>query len=203
MKPISCSFPTHTAALGALLLFGLAGCGSATAAPSPTARAAASGSPAANPAAALVCTAAKPQPDAGRDHLSDPNHTYPVHPATSGPHSPIPLPPQPAVYSTEVAEARAVHNLEHGYVVVYYQSGGPDALPAPVLEALRSAVTAERRTLLAPYPALPPGRSLALTAWTVLQECPRQVTIGEVRTVLAEFILKHRDSSTAPEPGAR
>src|SRR5688500_3549588 len=44
-------------------------------------------------------------------------------PVTAGRHS-SPLPPDPSVYEQPIPEANAIHNLEHGYVIVYYADGG-------------------------------------------------------------------------------
>ena len=46
---------------------------------------------------------------------------YPDRPAAAGPHDASPLPPDPHVYGIPVPETRAVHNLEHAYVIVYYR----------------------------------------------------------------------------------
>jgi hypothetical protein len=46
---------------------------------------------------------------------------YPDRPAAAGPHDASPLPPDPHVYAIPVPETRAVHNLEHAYVIIYYR----------------------------------------------------------------------------------
>ncbi|MDQ6692357.1 MAG: DUF3105 domain-containing protein, partial [Candidatus Dormibacteraeota bacterium] len=149
-RPSPAASPATIFAVLFALLLTLPGCGSGpTAKPAPT--------PVPTVSGGATCSMAQQQPDQGNAHMNDLGHSYPFHPATSGPHYPVPLPPQPAVFTSEVPEARAVHNLEHGYVVVYFQSEGADSLPAASLEALRSAVPGERRTLLAPYHALPAG----------------------------------------------
>lgn len=150
-----------------------------------------------------LCSAVEQQPDLGNAHQNDLDHQYPSHPATSGPHYPVPLPPQPAVYSSEIPESRAVHNLEHGYVIAYYQPAGADALSSTTLEALRTAVNAQHRVLLAPYHRLPEGVGLAFTAWRELQRCPGRVSATEATQALATFVATYRDSPSAPEPGAR
>ena len=57
------------------------------------------------------------------------SYTYPDHPATSGYHDPSPLPIPPRVYTEPINETNAVHNLEHGAVIMYYRQAGDDALP--------------------------------------------------------------------------
>lgn len=150
-----------------------------------------------------LCSAVEQQPDLGNAHLNDLDHQYAAHPATSGPHYPVPLPPQPSIYSSEIPESRAVHNLEHGYVIAYYQPSGADALSPSTLEALRADVQAQHRVLLAPYPRLPGGIGLALAAWRELQRCSGRVSATEARQALEAFAATYRDSPGAPEPGAR
>ena len=152
--------------------------------------------------AGAPCGASLQQPDQGRQHLADVNHAYPQHPATSGPHYPVPLPPRPAVYAGPVPEARAVHDLEHGYVWVYYQPSGPDALSATVVTALSEAVSSERKVLMAPYPELPAGFSLDFAAWDELAQCVREVTAGEALAALRAFVAAYREGPLAPEPAA-
>jgi hypothetical protein len=139
----------------------------------------------------------------GGIHLSpDESHTYAEHPATSGPHDPSPLPGDPHVYDSPVPETRAVHNLEHAYVLVYYRAGGPDALPQAVVDRLASLARSEDKVIMAPYPDLASGTSLALTAWNKLWECPAGVTADQARTIATGFIQAYRGTSNAPEPRA-
>lgn len=153
-------------------------------------------------AAGARCAVTLRQPDHGRQHLADVNHAYTQHPATSGPHFPVPLPSRPAVYTGPVPEARAVHNLEHGYVLVYYQASGPDALSPTVVAALTEAVGPERKVLMAPYAELPAGSSLDFAAWDELQACGREVTAGEALAAFHAFVAAYREGPLAPEPAA-
>ena len=149
------------------------------------------------------CGAAIRQPDQGRQHLTDLNHAFSQHPATAGPHDPVPLPPSPAVYTEPVPEARAVHNLEHGYVWVYYQPSGSDALPAELVAALTAAAPGERKVLMAPYPRLPAGAALDFAAWDELQQCGAGVTAEEALATFRAFVATFREGALAPEPAAR
>jgi hypothetical protein len=123
-------------------------------------------------------------------------------PATSGSHS-SPLQPPPQVFEQQVPEANAVHNLEHGYVIVYYQPEGPDALPDGIRDELASLVEGEDEVLMAPYPKLQEGQSLALAAWTRLQvfEVPDAADPEDAVTVTRYFIDQFRNT-IAPEAGA-
>ncbi len=144
-----------------------------------------------------------PAASASGGHLSPgQSYTYPEHPATSGLHDPSPLPGDPHVYDSPVPETRAVHNLEHAYVLIYYRAGGPDALPQAVVDGLASLARAQDKVIMAPYPDLPSGTSLALAAWNKLWECPAAVTADQARTIASGFIQAYRGTSNAPEPRA-
>ena len=88
------------------------------------------------------------------------SHTYPDHPATSGPHDPSPLPIPPRVYTEPISETNAVHNLEHGAVIMYYRQSGDAALPQDVVDRLATIANDGHNTILAPY-ATAPGRHRA------------------------------------------
>jgi len=127
-------------------------------------------------------------------------HPYPAEPATSGPHDPTPLPALPHVYTTPVIETKAVHNLEHGYIVIYYRASGPDALPSPVVEALATLAKGQDKVIMVPHPALPLGTSFALTAWNKLWTCPSSITPTQATTMARGFVVAFRSTSNAPEP---
>jgi Protein of unknown function (DUF3105) len=129
-------------------------------------------------------------------------HTYADRPATSGPHDPSPLPVEPKVHDTPITETNAVHNLEHAGVIVYYQPEGDDALPSDVVDRLEATVNATTNVLMAPYPDLPAGEALALTAWNKLQTCPVAVTASQAVTITDGFIDAFRCTRNAPEPNA-
>ncbi len=139
----------------------------------------------------------------GSQHLPrGEDYTYPDHPATSGFHDQSPLPPEPKVYTDPVQETRAVHNLEHAYVLIYYRVEGPDALAEDVVERLASVAESEDKVLMAPYPQLDQGTSLALAAWNKLWECPATVTAGQADTIASGFVEAYRGTSNAPEANA-
>ena len=135
-------------------------------------------------------------------------HQYPQEPATSGPHDPSPLPDTPTVLTEPVSdravggvvpESRAVHNLEHAFVIVYYRMDGPDALPTGVVDSLAAMVRSEDRVLMAPHEDLPDGTSLALTAWNKLWSCPATITSTQAASVARGFIDAYRGTTNAPE----
>ena len=112
-------------------------------------------------------------------HISDPDATpkeWNTNPPTSGPHH-----GQWVIwgqYDEPVPLASAVHNLEHGGIVMYYGRNVTDAEVQQLIGFYRDDATA---MLLAPLPSL--GDKIALTAWYtpsendtgqgVLAECTR------------------------------
>jgi len=94
-------------------------------------------------------------------HISDPEATpeeWNTFPPTSGPHF-----GQWVIwgdYEEPVRLAEAVHNLEHGGIVMYYGDDVPDSEVAAVRRFYRDDPTA---MLLSPLPRL--GDRIALTAW--------------------------------------
>jgi hypothetical protein len=139
----------------------------------------------------------------GGQHLAPgAKYTYRQHPATSGWHDPSPLSPDPHVYDAPVPETRAVHNLEHAYVLIYYRADGSAALPQDVVSRLATLAKSQNKVIMAPYPDLPEGTSLALAAWDKLWECPATVTSGQAQAIASGFIHAYRGTSNAPEPRA-
>jgi hypothetical protein len=156
---------------------------------------------AAKSAGCSAVTSPIPQSQAvGGLHLQ-PGETYDYarHPATSGYHDPVPLPFTPKVYTRPLVETRAVHNLEHAFVIVYYRAAGPGALPAAVVDRLASLVRGEDRVLMAPHAELPTGTALALTAWNKLWECPAGISPTAAAIVARGFIDAYRGTTNAPE----
>jgi hypothetical protein len=164
---------------------------------------------AARAAERLGCSEAQDLPDEGREHLAtgEAPPEYGSTPGTSGKHNASQLPPDPAVYDQPfdtVLESRAVHNLEHGYVILYYRQDGDAALPTPTVNALADLANGEDQVLLAPYPDLPQGESLSLAAWTHLQTCPPLTPndTDDVVAVAKGFIDRFKDGPDAPEAPA-
>lgn len=155
-------------------------------------------------AQAIGCGEIQDLPSEGRAHLApgEPPPAYGTRPATSGTHSPSTLPPDVSVYDQPVPEPLAVHNLEHAYVFLYYRDGGPDALPQDVVDGLADLARDEGKVILAPHPELDEGTSLALTAWTKLQECPGVSDADQAVLAARGFIQRFRGTDNAPEPAA-
>ncbi len=154
-------------------------------------------------ASAAGCSAVQtPLADApGGQHLQPGQTTsYDQHPATSGIHAPSPLPTAPAVYTEPVDETEAVHFLEHAGVILYYRADGDGALAAGTVRQLAQVAEAQKNTLLAPYPQLPDGTALAMTAWNKLQTCPAEVTADQAVTIANGFVGAFACTTNAPEP---
>jgi hypothetical protein len=112
------------------------------------------------------------------------------------------LPENVHVYTEPVPETRAVHNLEHSYVIVYYRADSADALPTGVVDALTPLVKSQFKTIMAPFPDLPAGTSFALLAWNKLWSCPPTITPAQATTMTQGFIQAYRGTGNAPEPGS-
>jgi hypothetical protein len=164
---------------------------------------------AAEAAERLGCSQVEDLPEEGRQHLAagEQPPDYATTPGTSGKHNGQPLPADPRVYDQPFdanLEARAVHNLEHGSVLLYYRPQDDAGVPKSVVDALADLANAEDQVILAPYPDLPDEQSLAFAAWTHLRSCPT-VTADDADDVIAVargFIDEYRDHSDAPEAPA-
>jgi uncharacterized protein DUF3105 len=136
-------------------------------------------------------------PEASRDHIP-PNQQpddWNSNPPTSGDHLEAPL--APGVYDGEQDTRALVHNLEHGYVVIFYKG-----IPADQQEQLRDFVE-ERdgaKLVLAPYAGLEQN-GVALTAWRNLEVLQR-VNLDVVQAFVNDFMVPDAPRSSAPEPNA-
>ncbi len=130
------------------------------------------------------CAPVQDFPNQGGTHIS-PGEAHPPYnsnPPTSGWHWANPQ--DWGIYTTPQVEEQVVHNLEHGGIVIQYRD-----LPAADLQRLTSLVQHDRiHMILAPYPDLPAGANVALTAWTHLQLCN-----GVDENAINRFITAFRD----------
>jgi hypothetical protein len=104
----------------------------------------------------------------GRNHVNDPNAKvdYKTDPPTSGPH--YGLTAVWGIYDRPLNQVQAVHNLEHGGIVIQYGDDVPDAAVRQIEAFYRDDPNG---MLVAPLPRL--GDQIALTAWTHLAKLPR------------------------------
>ena len=160
------------------------------------------------PASVLETAAAAGCDDLERPVVADPSRShlspgeaikYPDRPPAAGPHDPTPLPGDPHLYREPVSETRAVHNLEHAFVLIWYRPTAGGGLPADAIEALEGIARDEDRVIMAPYPDLPEGRAIALVAWNTRWMCPAGVSADQATEIARAFIGAYRGTTNAPE----
>jgi uncharacterized protein DUF3105 len=149
-------------------------------------------------ARASGCTEVKETGQSGsQQHLSVGETTrYDTSPPTHGAHDPSAL--RAGTYSEPFSDDprddttiyKAVHSLEHGYIIVWY-----DGLSKDQVRALERRYRNERKVILAPYPKLKGDEKVALTAWGRLMECERPSD-----DVIDGFVGRFREARSAPEP---
>jgi hypothetical protein len=151
--------------------------------------------------------------------VGPPLSVYPTTPPASGPHATIPPGPLPAgVYETlPTADLyRAIHSLEHGASIVWYDPSAPaeriSRLQTFYDRRLQDASVGQDRVIVAPYdfpgdPAglLPGGTQMALVAWHRLRTCER-VDLAVAYDFTSQYSFPtssdRRYRGEAPEPGA-
>jgi hypothetical protein len=104
----------------------------------------------------------------GNRHVDDLNAKveYKTDPPTSGSH--YFLPAVWGIYERPINQVQAVHNLEHGGIVIQYGDDVPEEDVSRIETFYRDDPNA---MLVAPLPRL--GDQIALTAWTHLAKLPR------------------------------
>lgn len=135
----------------------------------------------------------------GGQHLQPGERTsYDTSPPTHGAHdlSALPAGIYTEPFSKDPNEDRtiykAVHSLEHGYIVIWH-----NRLTKDEQRALEREYRGERKVIVAPYPELRRQYKVALTAWGRLSYCERPDP-----KVIDGFIERFREARTAPEPKA-
>lgn len=160
-------------------------------------------------AVAANCTGVVNDPQLGNTHTRDSTTivNYSAAPPSSGDHDPDPLPDAIRFYNPDsgIRVERAVHNLEHGFIVAWYDT----ELPDDQVEKLREvAQNAGPRFIAVPWTrsVFPDDRHFVLTAWDRTQRCG---TVSD--EVVHDFIENYVDpdlrgvtweSPTAAESGA-
>jgi hypothetical protein len=144
--------------------------------------------------------------------------TYPSVPPASGPHAPIPPGPIPAdVYSAPPDIYRAIHSLEHGATIIWYDPTTTGAalndLKSFYDQKVSSASVGQDRVIIAPYSyadqgaagQLPDGVQMALVAWHRMQTCS-SVNLPVAFAFTSKFSAPPAAGQTyageAPEAGA-
>lgn len=108
-------------------------------------------------------------PDEGAVHVGQgeiPN--YQSRPATSGQHWNVAgmAPMNWGVYTSPVPEPAVVHNLEHGGIVIWYQSTATEAdIQALTQFTQQQQSTTQYKVILSPWAGEDFGHPIAVTAW--------------------------------------
>ncbi|MGH2691186.1 MAG: DUF3105 domain-containing protein [Actinomycetota bacterium] len=150
----------------------------------------------------IGCGPIEEEPDLPNEHVEPFAQGEDGVPAVGGNHSSA-LPPEPKVYTQQPPEENAVHNLEHGYVLVYYAADGENALDEKFVTALEDLVNDETEVLMSPYEGL--AKPLYLTAWGVRRGCdpPAGASTDDVVTGATGFIDEWKNGQFAPEAAAQ
>ncbi|QBI20575.1 DUF3105 domain-containing protein [Egibacter rhizosphaerae] len=138
----------------------------------------------AEPAEAAGCQPVEEPEDMGADHFpgqpdealaaleqAPPEEIYDHRPATSGTH--IGLVAATGIYDSYVDERLLLHNLEHGYVVLWYDPDLDEGVVAEIEDWADGAMgAANDHLIVSPYnEALPDGGNVALVTWDHRQLC--------------------------------
>jgi hypothetical protein len=137
--------------------------------------------------------------DYSKEKYGDTRGGTPPIPPSGGRHNPVSLGDTNRFYplKDKPRPERAVHNLEHGYIVVWYD----DKLPADQVAHLQGLVAQGNfsRMLAVGWwqGDLPLDKHVVLTAWGRTDRCS---TVSDA--VLTSFYKKHLNSALSPESGA-
>ncbi len=100
----------------------------------------------------------------GSQHRDVSDGYYNSSPPTSGDHATSPV--RCGIFTNPIPEGNQVHNLEHGFVLVQYNSVDP-ALETELRSVVEALNEWPAYYILAPYPDM--EETIALTAWGVVQ----------------------------------
>lgn len=155
-------------------------------------------------ASAASCTDVKVT-DTRRDHVTKQVTDYKNIPPASGPHflnatSPDTTPTHYFGPSYKTVVETYVHNLEHGYLVIWYAPGLSKA-DQKTLSYIATRAAKDRpaaKVKVVPWPAdrgtFPAGKKIAITAWGHEQTC------GQISGAAVGTFSKAHPVSAAPEP---
>ncbi|HET6817171.1 MAG TPA: DUF3105 domain-containing protein [Mycobacteriales bacterium] len=134
--------------------------------------------------------------DYAKEKNGDTNGGTPPIPPSGGRHNPVSLGDKTRFYplSEKPRAERAVHNLEHGYIVAWYDS----KTSAADLKTLQSLTTTLPRFLVVGWwqGDLPADKHVVLTSWGRTERCGTASA-----DVIRNFVSQHVDSKLAPEKG--
>jgi len=134
--------------------------------------------------------------DYSKEKYGDTRGGTPPIPPSGGRHNSISLGDKTRFYplADKPRPERAVHNLEHGYVVAWYDA----KLPSKDVDTLKNLSTTLPRFLAVGWAQgdLPAGKHVVLTSWGRTDRCATASA-----DVIRNFYSKNVDSSRAPEKG--
>ena len=137
--------------------------------------------------------------DYTKEKYGDTRGGTPPIPPTSGRHNPLSLPDVDRFFplKDKPRPERAVHNLEHGYIVAWYDSKLP-ADQVAHLQQLAAQGNYSRLLVVGWWQSdLPAGKHVVLTSWGRTDRC------GSVSdSVVSSFYKAHLNSTVAPEAGS-
>ncbi|MGW4102059.1 DUF3105 domain-containing protein [Streptomyces sp. NPDC004976] len=126
----------------------------------------------------------------GRSHVQSAVN-YPMNPPVGGDHNQAWMTCDGTVYTKAIANANAVHSLEHGAVWVTYNEKATDA----DIKALSDKVSKTPYTLMSPDEDQ--SGTITLSAWG------RQLSVNKASDPRVEqFLTKYVQGAQTPEPGA-
>jgi hypothetical protein len=137
--------------------------------------------------------------DYSKEKFGDTRGGTPAIPPTGGKHNPNTLNDQQRFYplAQQPRPERAVHELEHGYVVVWYDSKLP-ADQVAKLQGLATQGNLDHLLVVGWWQGdLPLGKHVVLTSWGRTDRC---ATVSD--SVVSSFYQAHLNASIAPEVGA-
>ena len=136
--------------------------------------------------------------DYSKEKYGDTRGGTPPIPPSGGRHNPVTLPDTSRFYpiSQKPRPERAVHNLEHGYVVVWYDSKLPASQVAQ-LQSMTQLPNFSRLYVVGWWQGdLPSNKHVVLTSWGRTDRCD-----SVSQSVIGTFYSQHLNASIAPEAG--
>lgn len=137
---------------------------------------------------------AVPKMAAPHIQVGEQHEPYNSDPPTSGPH--YAQPAEAGFYDEALPDEQLVHNLEHGYVVIWYNCSGTEETACAAFKTqIRNVMDRAGSRKLIAVPRLSLPGSIAATTWGRLYQ-PATFNPDELLLFIKEFRYK------APEPDA-
>lgn len=133
------------------------------------------------------CDAPREFKDEGQTHIADTTQPkYNTNPPTSGNHFNSTLRTGIFPGPGPAPDGNAVHNLEHGHVIIWYAEGQVDR---PTIEALAKIVPDNpTRLIMSARPNMQDGYKIAAVSWGHMLGCKAPANLDKVVAAVREFI---------------